>query len=99
LAYSLRNHGAVDYNKFVLLKDAAKFMRHAKRLKLTTADIDHALKVKNIEVSVLYFCYICCQARTGMPLLRNTLTDKNSVSFIGDSRSCFFDFAFKYMFF
>ncbi|CAN0343427.1 unnamed protein product [Lampetra planeri] len=32
-----------------LSQEAAKFMRHGKRKKLSTSDLDHALKIRNIE--------------------------------------------------
>lgn len=34
-----------------IIQDAAKFMNHAKRVRLVQSDVDSALKVRNIEVS------------------------------------------------
>ncbi|CAL1285530.1 unnamed protein product [Larinioides sclopetarius] len=39
----------VTYRLKTLIQDAKKFMGHAKRKKLCIADLDHTLKVKNIE--------------------------------------------------
>eukprot|EP00002_Diphylleia_rotans_P038232 TRINITY_DN8676_c0_g1_i1.p1 TRINITY_DN8676_c0_g1~~TRINITY_DN8676_c0_g1_i1.p1 ORF type:complete len:554 (+),score=108.25 TRINITY_DN8676_c0_g1_i1:144-1805(+) len=39
----------VDYRLRELVQDAAKFMRHAKRKRLTTTDINNALRLKNTE--------------------------------------------------
>lgn len=39
----------VEYRIHEILETAVKFMRHSKRKLLTTADIDHALSVLNIE--------------------------------------------------
>jgi histone H3/H4 len=36
-------------------KDAQKFARRSRRKGLTTADIDHALKARSLEVELLFF--------------------------------------------
>lgn len=37
-----------------IIQDAAKFMHHAKRIKLMPNDVDSALRSKNLEVHLIY---------------------------------------------
>lgn len=40
----------VSYRLKLIIQESAKFMHHAKRQKLSPIDVDHALKINNIEV-------------------------------------------------
>lgn len=42
----------ISYRLKHIIQDSAKFMNHAKRIKLMQNDIDSALKVRNIEVRI-----------------------------------------------
>jgi transcription initiation factor TFIID subunit 6 len=43
---------------FMLLQEALKFAKHAKRTKLTTEDINNALRLRNVEVGHSW-CGVC----------------------------------------
>ena len=63
--------GDVEYRLREIIQEGLKFMKHAKRSMLTTADIDAALKVRNIEVPLSLYSFI---------FLGETLSDESSHS-------------------
>ncbi|KAI0819245.1 transcription initiation factor TFIID complex subunit [Trametes gibbosa] len=57
----------VEYRICQVVEEAARFMRHAKRTTLTTADIDQALRVLNIEPLYGHFPYNPPTFRRALP--------------------------------
>ncbi|KAI0372337.1 transcription initiation factor TFIID complex subunit [Pilatotrama ljubarskyi] len=57
----------VEYRISQVVEEAARFMRHAKRTTLTTADIDQALRVLNIEPLYGHFPYNPPTFRRALP--------------------------------
>lgn len=54
MEYRLREiiHVIQFCNRFTHTQEATKFMRHSKRRQLHTEDVNNALKIRNIEVSI-----------------------------------------------
>lgn len=48
----------IEYRIRDIVQSASKYMKHAKRSRMTTSDIDNALRQKNIEVCTFYFLTI-----------------------------------------
>ncbi|KAG5681567.1 hypothetical protein PVAND_010986 [Polypedilum vanderplanki] len=46
----------ISYKLKQIVQDAQKFMNHAKRTRLSIADVDHSLKIRNIEPQYGFIC-------------------------------------------
>ncbi|KAK7040849.1 histone H4-like TAF Taf6, SAGA complex subunit [Paramarasmius palmivorus] len=66
------------------VKEAAKFMRHGRRTTLTTADIDQALRVLNIEPLYGHSPYAPPTFRRALPFVSGGLAPAGSVYFVED---------------
>ncbi|KAG2209338.1 hypothetical protein INT46_000551 [Mucor plumbeus] len=67
----------VEYRVHELIQEAAKFMRHSKRTKLSVDDINAALRVKNVDP---LYGYTCGEA----PKFRKTTVNANDIYFDDD---------------
>ena len=54
----------INFRVKTIIQDAAKFMHHGKRKRLSASDVDHALKIKNIEVTSNYLQILCAKQAT-----------------------------------
>ncbi|ESK91391.1 transcription initiation factor tfiid complex 60 kda subunit [Moniliophthora roreri MCA 2997] len=74
----------VEYRIHQVVEEAAKFMRHGRRTTLTTADIDQALRVLNIEPLYGHSPYAPPTFRRALPFVSGGLAPAGSVYFVED---------------
>ncbi|EEB95428.1 hypothetical protein MPER_05606, partial [Moniliophthora perniciosa FA553] len=74
----------VEYRIHQVVEEAAKFMRHGCRTTLTTADIDQALRVLNIEPLYGHSPYAPPTFRRALPFVSGGLAPAGSVYFVED---------------
>jgi transcription initiation factor TFIID subunit 6 len=56
----------VEYRLREVAQEALKFMKHSKRTRLTTHDVNDALRLRNVEVGVLVCQLVCMFVCVGM---------------------------------